>query len=222
MKIKGIIFDLDGTLLNTLDDIANSFNHALQLHGLKQYPTQRYKDFIGSGVKVLAQKAVGVEDKNLIESVLADYKAYYADHSADTTKPFPHIPQVLRILSESYKLSVLSNKPHTDTVPLIEKYFPDIPFTCVYGQLDGVPRKPDPTAARMIAKEMHLLPQEIAYVGDSENDILVANNASMLAISVLWGFRTVEQIKDAGICYAFCEKAEDIISVLEELNHAKE
>lgn len=221
-KIKGVIFDLDGTLLDTIQDIASSVNAVLHQHGLKEYTVQDYKNFVGSGAKVLIERATGSQDDAVTLPILNEYKQYYAQHSADTTVPYPGIPEMLATLSKDYQLAVLSNKPHSDTEALIQKYFQQIPFCCVYGQRDGFPRKPDPAGILKIIEEMQLSAEEIAYVGDSENDILAANNAHVFAIGVLWGFRTQDQIQAAGSCQAFCKHPDEMIAILEEENRVRQ
>ena len=174
--IKGIIFDLDGTLLNTIDDIADSINAVLKKHGLPTHTVEEYKTFVGSGAKVLITSALGekANDEKLYKEVFDEYIEYYGKHREDKTAPYAGIVEMLEKLKSKYRLGVLSNKPHADTVPMVKAHFGDEFFDFVYGQRDGIPRKPDPTVVYKMINDMGLTVDEVMYVGDSENDVLRA------------------------------------------------
>mgnify|MGYP000010139481 FL=1 len=216
--IKGIIFDLDGTLLNTIDDIADSVNAVLKKHGLPTHTVEEYKTFVGSGAKVLITSALGekANDEKLYKEVFDEYIEYYGKHREDKTAPYAGIVEMLEKLKDKYRLGVLSNKPHADTVPMVHTHFGDNFFDFVYGQRDGIPRKPDPTVVYKMINDMGLTVDEVMYVGDSENDVLTANNSGCRACCVLWGFRTYEQMKDVGKCEYFAHTPTDVIKAAED------
>ena len=142
---KAVLFDLDGTLTDTLRDIADAMNRALRLHDLPEFAVEDYKYLVGNGAKKLAERAVR-DRLDLQMAVLRDYQAYYETHNLVTTKPYEGIPELLAALADrGLKLCVLSNKPHADTCHVVSHFFPQIPFAAVRGQMEGVPVKPDPT-----------------------------------------------------------------------------
>ena len=137
--IQAVLFDLDGTLTNTIDDIATAMNRALRLHGLPGWETKEYCYLVGNGAKILAQRAVR-DRQDLADAVQAEYQAYYEKHTQVKTQPYDGIPELLHALAErGLKLAVLSNKPDADTKNVISHFFPDVPFSVVRGQVEGVP-----------------------------------------------------------------------------------
>ncbi len=202
MCYKGIIFDLDGTLINSLTDIANCMNKALADFNMPTHEEESYKDFIGTGVLNLTKNALKGDfkgDSELTEMVRSRYSAYYDTHYLDNTKPYEGIVALLLALKkQGFKMGVLSNKPHSFTVLLTETLFGKEFFHMILGQQDGLPKKPDPLTALMIAKELSLNPDEILYVGDSGVDMQTAKRANMTAVGVLWGFRGEEELKENG------------------------
>lgn len=198
MHIKAAVFDLDGTLTNTLKDIAAAMNRSLRLHGLPEFQVDEYRYLVGDGAKVLAQRAVR-DRQELAESVRREYQAYYQEHTLDTTQPYPGIPELLQALTErGIQVCVLSNKPHADTCGVVRHFFPEIPFAQIRGQVEGVPVKPDPTGALLIARALGLKPEEFVYLGDTNVDMRTALNAGMHPVGVTWGFRPVEELAQAG------------------------
>ena len=192
------LFDLDGTLLNTLEDIADAMNYALRSLGLPTWETEKYRFMVGNGAKVLAERAAG-NHPEMADQVLKIYQHRYETHLRVKTRPYEGITEALRKLaSGGAALCVLSNKPDADTRSLIADCFPDIPFAHVQGQLPGVPRKPDPTAALAIAEKIGIPPEQFVYVGDSGVDMDCAGRAGMQAAGVLWGFRSREELKENG------------------------
>ncbi len=199
---KLIVFDLDGTLLNTLDDLTASTNAALMKHGFLSRTREEVRSFIGDGIVKLMERAVGVEYPHISEMV-ADFRAYYAVHCKDETQPYTGILPLLRALREKgYLLAVLSNKVHAATVTLIDDYFPDT-FDEVMGENEaaGIKRKPCPVALNTIMEKLGVQKCETAYVGDSEVDLLTAQNAEVDCISVTWGFKDEAFLLERGAKY---------------------
>ncbi len=200
MQYKAVIFDLDGTLLNTLDDIADSMNFALSSKSLPVHDTDKYKYFVGNGVAELARRAVPSDvSPELTGEVLSAYTDRYAAHSADRTRPYPGVTELLRELgARGLRLAVLSNKPHTSTLAVVAQYFNNIEFAAVLGARDGVPVKPDPAGALELAELLGAAPADILYLGDTSVDMQTAAGAGMTPVGALWGFRTREELEEGG------------------------
>jgi phosphoglycolate phosphatase len=195
------IFDLDGTLLDTLDDLADSANEALTAAGLPAHPLEAYRSFIGDGINMLVQRIIPANrcDDEMVAHVLALYRAAYGRRWNSRTTPYAGIPEILHELSfKPVKLAVLSNKPQKFTELCITHHLPGNPFHLVYGQRDNVPRKPDPAGALEIARTFNLAPADFLFIGDSRTDMDTATAAGMRAIGVSWGFRPVEELRDHG------------------------
>ena len=195
---KAILFDLDGTLADTLADIAFAMNRALRLHGLAEWPVGDYRYLVGNGAKVLSERAVR-DRADLAEIVRADYQAWYERHDLDRSRPYEGMPEALAVLgARGVRLCVLSNKPDADTRRVVTHLFPDARFEVIRGQLPGVPTKPDPAAALAIAAEMGLRPADFLYLGDTAVDMTCARRAGMTPVGALWGFRTAEELAESG------------------------
>lgn len=198
MAVRAALFDLDGTLTNTLEDIANAMNRSLRLHGLAEFPVNDYRYLVGDGVRKLAERTCRGRTE-LEDSVRREYQAYYQAHAQVATAPYDGVPEMLQGLRErGIRLAVFSNKPHADTCRVVAHYFPDVPFEVVRGQIEGVPVKPDPAGALAIASEMSLRPEEFLYLGDTAVDMRCAVQAGMMPVGVLWGFRAAEELLEAG------------------------
>lgn len=195
---KAVLFDLDGTLTDTLSDIAAAMNRSLRLHGLAEWPVDAYRYLVGDGAKVLSERCVR-DRQELAPAVRADYQAYYETHNLVKTRPYDGVPEMLRALADGgLALAVLSNKPDADTKAVVRHFFPDVPFSVVRGQVEGVPVKPDPTGALAVAAAMDIAPGEFLYLGDTAVDMRCALAAGMHPIGALWGFRTAEELQQAG------------------------
>ena len=201
MQYAAAVFDLDGTLLDTLADIAHAANRVLVQRGLPAHPLDAYRRFVGEGVRVLFERSLGdVPDKEQMMAVCSeDFRQAYADCWNVQTRPYDGIDDLLTALvHRGVRMSVLSNKPDRFTKACIREYFPEIRFEAVLGQRDDVPRKPDPAGAREIAALMDLPPERILYVGDTAVDMQTANAAGMFPVGVLWGFRPLAELLDGG------------------------
>ncbi len=198
-KPKAVIFDLDGTLLNTLTDIAGSANAVLRDHGFDDYSEKFYKNFVGNGVRVLMQRCSGLDDSDpQVDALVEDFREHYNKNWNNRTQPYDGIPALLdKLKNHGLPLAILSNKPHDFSQHCVEHYFP-ARFSRVHGLIEGRPAKPDPSAALEMAGEWGLKPEEIAFVGDTSVDMQTAVNAGMHPIGVLWGFRSRKELEKAG------------------------
>ncbi|NNE93571.1 MAG: HAD family hydrolase [Verrucomicrobiales bacterium] len=200
---RAIIFDLDGTLLDTLEDLANSGNAVVAKRGLPTHSKEDYKVFIGDGMENLVQRIFPEGQRPASEeelaAILEEYKSEYEKHWNETTRAFDGIPELLdRAVEQGIKLGVLSNKAHEFTVKCVEEFLPDWKWDVIFGQRDGVPQKPAPDAAIEAAAVMDVSPDECWFVGDSDVDVQTGVNAGMTTIGVTWGFRTAEELRANG------------------------
>ena len=212
--VRAVLFDLDGTLTNTLEDIADAMNRSLRLHGLPEWPLDAYRYLVGDGAKKLAERAVRDRQK-LALSVQQEYQAYYQEHTRVKTQPYDGVSDMLHaLLDKGLKLAVFSNKPDADTKNVVAHFFPDIPWAAVRGQIEGIPVKPDPTGALAVAEALQIPPAEFLYLGDTATDMHCAVNAGMLPIGALWGFRTAEELQSSG-ARQLVQHPMDVLSCLE-------
>lgn len=196
MKYRLVLFDLDGTLLDTLDDLSEAVNHALALRGLPQHTRDEYMTMVGHGVRNLVKQALpeGMQaDDALIDSALADFKAYYTAHIDVHTHPYPGMVEVVRRLHEAgVQLAVASNKFQEGAEYLVGKMFPGIPFVAVLGNRPGFPLKPDPEIVGEVLRRTGVQPEDAVLVGDSPTDMKTAANGGIAAIAVTWGYRPMQ------------------------------
>ncbi len=203
MRYKCIIFDLDGTLLNTLEDLADSFNYALEAYGYPIHPVEAYRYFIGNGARKAVERSLPETARIdiTIEKVLATFKYWYDGHYHIKSKPYPGINELLASLRQlELKLAVLSNKPHDFTLNCVQHYFSDT-FDWVQGHMDEYPRKPDPASAKYILKKLGVSTDQTIFVGDTATDINTAKNSGLASVGVAWGFRGEQELTQAGADY---------------------
>lgn len=201
-RSTAVIFDLDGTLLDTIDDLADSMNHVLAANGLPEHPVEAYFQFIGNGMAKLVERAlpeaIRADSARVVELTEA-YRLAYEGRWNRKSKPYAGIPRLLDALAASgVPMAVCSNKPDAFTQKCIAHLLPRWEFACVLGQTDAFPRKPDPGSALHIAGRLGVAPADAWFVGDSGVDMLTARAAGMRAIGVLWGFRSEAELRENG------------------------
>ena len=201
---KLVIFDLDGTLLNTIADLAHSTNYALNKLGYPTHEIEKYNFMVGNGIDKLFERALPEEEKSK-ENVLRvrkEFVPYYDIHNADDSRPYPGIPELLSYLQDAgVQIAVASNKYQATTQKLVDHYFPEIHFTAVLGQREGVKVKPDPIIVSDILEIAKVAKEEALYVGDSGVDMQTAANAGVTACGVTWGFRPRTELEEFNPSY---------------------
>lgn len=208
---KLVIFDLDGTLLNTLGDLAASTNYALKKFGYPEHKQDEYRYMVGNGITKLIERALpeDARTKDQIMHVRAEFVSYYSAHKTDLTKPYPGIPELLEILKrKGLVLAVASNKYQEATRELIWHYFKNGTFEVILGQRETVPTKPDPSIVNEIMTIVGLEKEAVLYVGDSCVDMQTAINAGVTAVGVSWGFRPCDELKENGAVHIVYQAAE--------------
>ena len=211
MKI-GILFDLDGTLLNTLEDLADSTNYALRQYGCPERSIEEVRRFIGTGAKrLIAQALPGKENDPPVDEVLATYQAYYALHAQDKTAPYAGVMKAVAKIAEKYPVAIVSNKPDRAVKILCADYFPGI---YARGESTDCPRKPAPDMLYKAMAEIGV--EKCVYVGDSEVDAITAGNAGAPCLSVLWGFRDREEVAANGGKF-FCTNPGDMPAMIDNI-----
>ncbi|HLO59584.1 MAG TPA: HAD family hydrolase [Bacteroidales bacterium] len=196
-----IIFDLDGTLADTLDDIAGSMNYVLRLNGYPERPVNDYKLLVGRGLDNLVKQALPEKDRQekVIRDCLHEMIEHYDSNCIVKTRLYDGIkPMLLKLAGRNIKMSVFSNKAEPLTIKIVEHLLPDIGFQHVMGAGPDFPKKPDPSGALHICRKMAVDPRNTVYVGDSDVDMITANKAGMYAVGVSWGFRSREELKTNG------------------------
>mgnify|MGYP000909969245 FL=1 len=218
MKYITIVFDCDGTLLDTLTDLCNAVNYVLRAHDLPERSVSEVKAALGNGVAHLMRQSLpaSISDDEFT-NYLDEFKAYYGEHLQDYTAPYPGMLDVLDTLrAKGYKLAIVSNKIQEGITPLNKEYFGDR-LPVAIGERPGLQRKPAPDMVLQALKELDSTQSESIYIGDSEVDVATANNSGLLCIGVTWGFRDEQLHKDLGVKY-IARKAEDIVTIIEALN----
>ena len=203
-----VIFDLDGTLIHSLPDIAAAMNRSLKKFGLPTFEESAYKYKVGNGVLKLTERAVG-ERRDMYEQVKQAYMADYAEHNRVNTRPYRGVPELLRELNaRGVPVCVLTNKDQRDAETILAHYFPEISFAMVRGRVEGVPLKPDPTGALLLSSGIGAAPADCLYVGDTSTDMNCGVRAGMETVGVLWGYRPREELVASGARHLISEPAE--------------
>ncbi|MAA88598.1 MAG: HAD family hydrolase [Deltaproteobacteria bacterium] len=211
-KIEAVVFDLDGTLLDTLEDLAASMNRVLESKKFPSHPVESYLHFIGDGARMLAQRVLPEQERSesQINNIHQAFEKDYRDNWGFHTGLYQGIAEMLDQLTErGLKLSILSNKPHEFTLITSGYFLSKWNFECVFGQRQGVPKKPDPAGVYEISEQLKIPVEQMVYLGDSGVDMLTAKAAGCYAVGVTWGFREPEELLDSG--------AECLISEPQEL-----
>lgn len=215
---KSVIFDLDGTLINSLNDIAHSMNKVLKQNNYPCHDIEKYNYFVGDGALVLVKNAMPQNaSENEIENILKCFIEVYDQNTHENTKPYEGIYEMLKELEiRNIKKAILSNKPHKFTLKYVEKLFNNFDFLEVHGQKTHIPKKPNPTMAIEIATKLNTSYEDMIFIGDTSTDIKTAKNAKMQSIGVAWGFRPVEELKEAGADFIAYEPM-DIVNYISSL-----
>ncbi|MEE8398709.1 MAG: HAD family hydrolase [Desulfobacterales bacterium] len=201
MTYRAVIFDLDGTLLDTLEDLADALNHVLQDRGFPTHPTHAFRDFIGDGSTMLVSRALPPEKRNseLTSDCLAAFLRQYTHSWNKKTRPYSGISTLLDALTaKNIKMAVYTNKQQDFAELCFQEFLSGWPFAVVLGQKDGAPMKPDPGGPREIARRLDIPAQAFAYLGDSGVDMKTAVNAGMFPVGALWGFRSEKELRASG------------------------
>lgn len=216
MFFKAVIFDLDGTLLNTLSDLGDSMNSVLERHDLPEHDLESYKYMIGDGVEFLVRRALpeSMRDSDTVSKFISEYRAEYQKNWKNKTRPYSGIIELIESLySIGVKLAVLSNKPHDSTELCVREFLPFDKFDIILGHRQGKNPKPDPGGAIEISGRFSVSPEKILYLGDTGVDMKTAVSAGMYPIGVLWGFRTGDELLKNG-AKALIDKPQQLIGML--------
>ncbi len=198
MPRRACLFDLDGTLLDSLDDLANACNHALTTLGRPTQPRNAFHHLVGQGLPYLIQHALGPGHEHLTPQATQLHLAHYAQHMGEHTRPYPGIHELLKTLSDaSIAMAVVTNKPHDHAQPCVDLHFPDRPFAAVRGHKPNTAPKPDPQAVHDVLDELGIAASDAVFVGDTNVDIQTGQNAGLFTVGVAWGFRP-DELQAAG------------------------
>jgi len=213
--INACVFDLDGTLLNSLKDIANTTNYVLQKNGFPQWDLDQYRDFVCDGLPTLLQRALAENySPEIIMHLADDFTAYYNQHYNDFTVPYAEVPELLNnLLRHGMKIAVLSNKPDHFVKIIIEEMYPGVDFSLIQGKTDKFPQKPDPASLINLLEELQVSPDQALYIGDSNVDVYTAHNAGLKVVGVTWGFRERSELEEAGADY-IVDSPDDILRIV--------
>jgi len=214
--IKAAIFDLDGTLSYTLDSIATSGNLALEAVGLEPFDKDRYRYFVGDGALELVKRlliASGDEKLTKLDELIRQYKKFFTEYASYKVVPYDRMPETIAALrKEGIKLGVLSNKPHEQTVQVVEELYGRGTFDCIQGNTPEINRKPSPDGAFIVAKKLGVEPDECLYIGDTATDMQTGNGAGMFTVGALWGYRDRAELEENNAC-VIIDRPEEVMKV---------
>lgn len=211
---KAVLFDLDGTLVNSIGDLAASTNYALEQCGYPAQPVEKYRYFVGDGIPVMLGRASGhTGDAHVIARLLPIFMGHYHAHFVDRTVCYPGMPETLAaLLQKGIRIAVVTNKVEEMAVPILEAIYPGV-FSHIYGQRKGYATKPDPSLTRLAMQELQVLPKECIFLGDSGVDMQTAVRSGALPVGALWGFRTAEELLENG-AKALLSSPEELLELL--------
>ncbi len=215
-RFQAVIFDLDGTLLDTLHDLGDSMNRLLQRHGWPVHPPSSYKMFVGNGARKLIERAVPADQHTpeVLDQCYREFIEDYRQNWAKKTAPYTGIPELIDSLyNRGIRMSVLSNKIHDFTVRCVERFLAPEKFQLIFGERPGIPRKPDPAGALEIAEKTGIAPENTVYVGDTAIDMQTGTAAGMYTVGVLWGFRSRQELEENGAMHII-ERPEELMDVI--------
>jgi phosphoglycolate phosphatase len=218
MKKKAVLFDLDGTLLDTLEDLCDSVNRVLAAREFPTHPLDAYRYYVGDGAATLFSRVLPERQNSeeMVEECLRDFREDYGRNWNVKTRAYPGIPELLDGLTErGIRMTVLSNKPHETTKKCIDGLLPQWRFEPVLGQREGVPKKPDPAGALEVVRILELGSSDFLYLGDTGTDMRTATGAGMFPVGALWGFRTEEELTETG-AMALLKDPLELLQYLEE------
>lgn len=213
-----VIFDLDGTLLNTIEDLGHAVNYALRSTGHPEHSIPAYQAMVGNGVRRLIERALPPEARSNpeVDRILGFFREYYDEHCCEFTKPYPGIPELLADLTaRGLNLAVTSNKYQAAVTKIVNHYFPDAAWRAVLGNVDGVPRKPDPSIVFAALNACPTPKAQVLYVGDSGVDMETARRACVESVGVTWGFRPPSELRNAYADHVITDPDEIIMIILE-------
>jgi phosphoglycolate phosphatase len=215
MKPKLVIFDLDGTLLDTIDDLKEAVNHAMSLRGFPTFTRDEVMAMVGHGARNLMRQAlpIGHKDDNMVDAAYNDFRDYYITHIDVYTKPFPGIQDLLaKLHQEGIMLAVASNKFQEGTEHLIKEFFPKIPFVAILGGRPDFPLKPDPEIVNEVLRKANVEKEDAVMVGDSDTDMETATNGGVMGIAVNWGYRDMSSVENLQVANSVEELKQILLS----------
>lgn len=215
--LKAVLFDLDGTLVNSLADLAEGVNRALATENYPTHEVEAFKYFVGDGMPIMIERALPADkkDPDTIARMLKLLKAYYSEHFADFTCAYDGVPELVKELKKrGFIVAVVTNKAQDMAEIVVKKFYGDT-FDLIFGMREGIPGKPDPTMALLAMEELGVKPEECVFIGDSGMDVATGVNSGALPVGELWGFRGEEELRKNGAKYIIT-RPEELLDIIEE------